>query len=92
MTAHPAIRDASAVRLGATAPAPETPPGPTDRARAAIRRAGGVVLDRIGDRAATATAGQVEILRDELERTRAELRAEIELLRAEIEGRDRPGP
>jgi hypothetical protein len=42
----------------------------------------------VGDRAATATAGQVEQLRDELERTRAELRAEIELLRTELEARD----
>lgn len=87
---HPAIRLSSITRLGAP-PAPTaepTPPGATGRARTAVRRAGGAVLDRVGDRAAAATAGQVEQLRDELERTRAELRAEIELLRTELEARD----
>ncbi len=93
MTLHPAIRLASATRLGAPPPddAPEAP-GPAGRARAAARHAAGRVLDRVGDRAAAATAGQVEQLRDELDRTRAELQAEIELLRAELEARDRPGP
>ncbi|WCO65503.1 hypothetical protein PO878_13450 [Iamia majanohamensis] len=91
MTLHPAIRLASATHLGA--PPPDDTPaaeGPTARARAAARHAAGRVLDRVGDRAAAATAGQVEQLRDELERTRAELMAEIELLRAELEARDRP--
>jgi hypothetical protein len=87
---HPAIRIASATRLGATAdPAPEgddVPPAPgaTARAKALVRRAGGAVLDRVGDRAAAATAGQVDQLREELDRTRSELRAEIEHLRAEL--------
>ena len=93
---HPAIRRASLVHLGAPpvpADAPAPGAGAGARARAVVRRAGGAVLDRVGDRAAAATAGQVEQLRDELERTRAELRAEIELLRAELEARDPvPGP
>lgn len=92
---HPAIRTASAVRLGATAapPADDVPPAPgtAARAKALVRRAGGAVLDRVGDRAAAATAGQVDQLREELERTRSELRAEIELLRAELASREGPG-
>ena len=89
---HPAIRIASATRLGAP-PAPagdDVPPpaGATARARALVRRAGGAVLDRVGDRAAAATADQVDQLREELDRTRSELRAEIELLRAELAARD----
>jgi hypothetical protein len=89
---HPAIRIASATRLGAP-PAPDgddAPPAPgaTARARALVRRAGGAVLDRVGDRAAAATADQVDQLREELDRTRRELRAEIELLRAELAARD----
>lgn len=84
---HPAIRLASAVRLGADAPPPPPAPGAGARARALVRRAGGAVLDRVGDRAAAATAGEVAALREELARTRAELEAEIELLRAELEGR-----
>lgn len=85
---HPAIRIASVTRLGAP-PGPEgddaTPaPGASARAKALVRRAGGAVLDRVGDRAAAATAGQVDQLREELDRTRSELRAEIELLRAEL--------
>lgn len=83
---HPAIRTLSAAHLGATAAdAPPPPGGATGRAKAAVRRVGGAVLDRVGDRAAAATADQVEQLRDELDRTRAELHAEIELLRAEVE-------
>jgi hypothetical protein len=85
---HPAIRTLSATHLGATTTADEPPPaagGVGGRARAAVRRVGGAVLDRVGDRAASATAEQVEQLRDELERTRAELGAEVELLRAELE-------
>lgn len=98
---HPAIRTASAARLGATAagaassagaasPADEAPapPGTAARAKALVRRAGGAVLDRVGDRAAAATAGQVDQLREELDRTRRELQAEIELLRAELAGRE----
>lgn len=86
---HPAIRLASAVRLGATAAgpgddAPPPPEGAAARAKALARRAGGAVLDRVGDRAAAATAGQVDQLRAELDRTRTELQAEIELLRAEL--------
>ncbi len=94
---HPAIRLASAARLGATAAeavgaddAPPPPPGATARAKALVRRAGGAVLDRVGDRAAAATAGQLDQLRADLERTRAELTAEIELLRAELAARDTP--
>lgn len=87
---HPAIRIASTTRLGADAPGetpddgPTTAPGAAARAKALVRRAGGAVLDRVGDRAATATAGQVDQLREEFDRTRSELRAEIELLRAEL--------
>jgi hypothetical protein len=95
VTVHPAIRLASTVRLGAepAEPAPagdDAPPAPgvPARARALVRRAGGAVLDRVGDRAAAATAGQVDQLREELDRTRAELTAEIELLRAELSARD----
>lgn len=89
---HPAIRIASATRLGAP-PVPDgddAPPtaGATARAKALVRRAGGAVLDRVGDRAAAATADQVDQLREELDRTRSELRAEIELLRAELAARD----
>lgn len=97
---HPAIRTASATRLAATttsasttaAPGPAVddpapPPGTAARAKALVRRAGGVVLDRVGDRAAAATAGQVDQLREELDRTRSELQAEIELLRAELASR-----
>ncbi len=87
---HPAIRLASAVRLGAD-PGPDAapadvpaPPGASARAKALVRRAGGAVLDRVGDRAAAATAAQVDQLREELDRTRRELQAEIELLRAEL--------
>lgn len=85
---HPAIRLASATRLGAR-PAPgggDAPPAPgaARRVRALVRRAGGAVLDRVGDRAAAATADQVDQLRVELERVQRELRAEIELLRAEL--------
>jgi len=88
---HPAIRIASATRLGAS-PVPaggDVPPahGATARAKAFVRRAGGAVLDRVGDRAASATAEQVDQLREELDRTRSELRAEIELLRAELAAR-----
>lgn len=88
---HPAIRIASVTRLGAP-PAPEGDDAPaaagaSARAKALVRRAGGAVLDRVGDRAAAATAGQVDQLRDELDRTRSELRAEIELLRAELASR-----
>jgi len=86
---HPAIRLASAIRLGAPPVPVEDPPGDLrSRARAVVRRAGGTVLDRVGDRAAAATADQVDQLRDELERVRAELAAEIELVRAEVEARD----
>jgi len=87
---HPAIRTASATRLGATAsPGPRAEEAPSAartsaRARALVRRAGGAVLDRVGDRAAAATAGQVDQLREELDRARRELQAEIELLRAEL--------
>lgn len=98
---HPAIRLASVTRLGAP-PAPEggdVPPAPgaVRRARALVRRAGGAVLDRVGDRAAAATADQVDQLRAELERAQRELRAEIELLRAELAatagaGRDKAPP
>jgi hypothetical protein len=58
------------------------------------KRAAGVVLDRVGARAADAlhdellvSRAEVASLRDELARTRAELTAEIELLRAEVAGR-----
>ncbi|HEV7721770.1 MAG TPA: hypothetical protein VGO60_10815 [Iamia sp.] len=93
MIVHPAIRTASAVRLGAP-PAPDgddAPPasGAATRAKALVRRAGGAVLDRVGNRAAAATAGQVDQLRDELDRTRTELQAEIELLRAELAAQSR---
>lgn len=94
---HPAIRTASAARLASTTAAtadpgpaadePASPPGTAARAKALVRRAGGVVLDRVGDRAAAATAGQVDQLREELDRTRSELQAEIELLRAELAAR-----
>lgn len=89
MSLHPAIRLASATRLGAEVPsAVDEPAGPAARVRAAARHAAGRVLDRVGDRAAQATAGELDELRDELDRTRAELRAEIELLRAELEARE----
>lgn len=69
-----------------------------DRARHAVstqgKRAAGAVLDRVGARAAEAlhddllvSRAEVAALRDELARTRAELTAEIELLRAEVAGR-----
>lgn len=97
---HPAIRLASAARLGAIATeatgagagaddAPSAPAGATARAKALVRRAGGAVLDRVGDRAAAATSAEVDRLRADLERTRVELTAEIELLRAELAARDR---
>jgi hypothetical protein len=91
---HPAIRTASATRLGAP-PDPgndDVPaaPGAATRAKALVRRAGGAVLDRVGDRAAAATADQVDQLREELDRTRRELQAEIELLRAELASRSKP--
>lgn len=89
---HPAIRLSSVTRLGGPPPPPpsdDQPAGSTARARAVVRRGAGRVLDRVGDRAAAATATQVEQLRDELDRTRAELQSEIELLRAELEARDR---
>lgn len=85
---HPAIRLASVAALGAATPPPaEEPPGAAARARATVRRLGGAVLDRVGDRAAAANAEELDRLREELARTRAELEAEIELLRAELEGR-----
>ncbi len=86
---HPAIRLASAVRLGAPPPPDDGPPvGTIGRTRATVRRVAGRALDRVGDRAAAATATQVEALRDDLDRTRAELQAEIELLRAELEAQE----
>lgn len=92
---HPAIRVASAVRLGATAPSSPSTPGPGGarlrRARDAVRRVAGPVVDRVGDRAAAATGARVAELGDELARVRAELMAEIELLRAELEGREAEG-
>lgn len=94
---HPAIRLTSVAALGAApeaAAADEAPPPPASavgraraRAEAVARRAGAAVLDRVGDRAAAATSTQVDQLRDELARTRAELTAEIELLRAELDGK-----
>ncbi|MGI8936806.1 MAG: hypothetical protein ACR2JF_01080 [Iamia sp.] len=84
---HPAIRLASLTRLGAESPsAPPSEEG-GGRVRTVARRAAGRVLDRVGDRAAAATATQVEQLRDELDRTRAEMRAEIALLRAELDAK-----
>lgn len=57
------------------------------------RKAAGVVLDKVGARAADAlhddllaTQAEIDDLRAELARTRAELTAEIELLRAELVG------
>lgn len=94
MTVHPAIRLASAARLGTISSSPLTPRPAGDRrrrARDAVRRAGGAVLDRVGDRAAVATGARVAELADELARVRAELRAEVELLRAELEARDADG-
>lgn len=86
---HPAIHLSSVAALseGGADDAPVPPSSPVDRAKAVARRAGGAVLDRVGDRAAAATSAQVDQLRDELARTRAELQAEIELLRAELDGR-----
>lgn len=95
---HPAIRLARAVRPGTTAssaPSPTATGSAHDRrrrARNAVRRAGGAVLDRMGDRVAAATGAQVVALGDELARVRAELMAEIELLRAELDARDAGGP
>jgi hypothetical protein len=83
---HPAINPISASHLSPAA-ARTASPGPPKR-RGLLRRVGGGVLDRVGDRAAAASAAQVEHLRDELDRTRAELRAELALLRAELEARD----
>lgn len=68
------------------------------RARHAVttkgKRVAGAVLDRVGARAADAlhdellvSRAEVAALREELARTRAELTAEIELLRAEVAGR-----
>ncbi len=90
---HPAIRLASLTRLGAQSPAEQAPSAGDEegRVRSVARRTAGRVLDRVGDRAAAATATQVEQLRDELDRTRAEMRAEVALLRAELDARG-PGP
>ncbi len=92
---HPAIRIASVAALSDAAPAapddaPTDAPSAVGRAKALARRAGGAVLDRVGDRAAAATSAQLDQLREELVRTRAELTAEIELLRAELDGADPP--
>ena len=58
------------------------------------KRAAGAVLDRVAARTAdvlhddlVASRAEVEALREEVARTRAELTAEIELLRAEVAGR-----
>lgn len=64
-----------------------------DRSTALARRKAGAVIDRVGARAAAGlsdelatTRREVDALRAELARTRAELTAEIELLRAEVAG------
>ncbi len=74
-----------------------TPPSLGSRVRNAggtrARKAAGAVLDRVGARAADAlhdellaSQSEVDALRVELARTRDELQAEIELLRAELLG------
>lgn len=66
----------------------------TDAVSTRGRRLGGALLDRVGVRAAAAlhdelltSRAEIDALRDELARTRTELEADIELLRAEVAGR-----
>jgi len=69
-------------------------PGAGARAKAIVRKAGGPIVAKLRDQTAEALrpeldAAQAEVarLRDELTTTTAELRAEIELLWAELAAR-----
>ncbi len=78
---------------------PDIPDRAIARLEARFRQAARPALERIGEYAAAkrsrdlaAVHDEVELLRDELDRTRRELQAEIALLRAELASRDQVDP
>jgi hypothetical protein len=98
---HPAIDARSVARLRssramvATEEGSEDEPRPAARAKKVARRAAAPLVARLRTSAAEAVNPELQaarreiaILRADLDRTRAELEAEIELLRAELDARN----